>query len=247
MKVQDDNCALCQFAMQTVYTILDNKDNEEEIKNALETLCRYMPASIEDQCEKYVESYSELIIQFILKNMTPEQICTELGLCKQCANLPEITLTKAQNECVMCELVINTIETFVTNNTSEAEIREALEEVCKHFKFESSCDAFVDKYADMIVDYLAHQMSPRDICQKMGLCKQNYADQFQMLSEVDNLAHEAETVEDGRPYCTLCEYAIGEVDKMITDKQNEEEIKSVLDRICYELRYTFYLVFIVVK
>ena len=42
--------------------------------------------------------------------------------------------------------------------------------------------------------------------------------------------------DDSRPYCTLCEYAIGEVDKMITDKQNEEEIKSVLDTICYELR-----------
>ena len=51
------------------------------------------------------------------------------------------------------------------------------------------------------------------------------------------LEEEEEEEGDGaRPYCTLCEYAIGEVDKLITDKQNEEEIKSVLDTICYELR-----------
>jgi hypothetical protein len=35
----------------------------------------------------------------------------------------------------------------------------------------------------------------------------------------------------------LCEYAISEVDKLIEDKKNEEEIKSVLDKICYELRF----------
>jgi isochorismate synthase EntC len=34
----------------------------------------------------------------------------------------------------------------------------------------------------------------------------------------------------------LCEYAISEVDKLIEDKKNEDEIKAVLDRICYELR-----------
>ena len=35
----------------------------------------------------------------------------------------------------------------------------------------------------------------------------------------------------------LCEYAISEVDKLIEDKKNEDEIKSVLDKICYELRF----------
>ena len=41
--------------------------------------------------------------------------------------------------------------------------------------------------------------------------------------------------EEARPYCTLCEYAIGEMDKLITDKKNMYQIKAALDRICYEL------------
>ena len=40
MKQKDDYCALCQYAMTTLYQILENKDTEEEITNALETLCR---------------------------------------------------------------------------------------------------------------------------------------------------------------------------------------------------------------
>ena len=41
--------------------------------------------------------------------------------------------------------------------------------------------------------------------------------------------------ESSRPYCTLCEYAIGEMDKLITDKKNMYQVKAALDRICYEL------------
>ena len=40
MKVKDGNCALCQYAMNTLYQLLENKDTEDEIKNALETVCR---------------------------------------------------------------------------------------------------------------------------------------------------------------------------------------------------------------
>ncbi len=40
---------------------------------------------------------------------------------------------------------------------------------------------------------------------------------------------------DERPYCELCVYAVGEVDRMLEDKKNEEEIRRALDRICYML------------
>ena len=62
------------------------------------------------------------------------------------------------------------------------------------------------------------------ICEHLKLCPPS----------TNEIPEETE-VNAGRPYCTLCEYAIGEVDKLIEDKQNEEEIKNVLDRICYEL------------
>ena len=108
------------------------------------------------------------------------------------------------------------------------------------------CTQFVDMYSDMIVDFLTHQMSPEEVCQQLGLCPgqlESNAEQFQMLAQVDEIIQQDNIIavsgqenKDDRPYCTLCEYAIGEVDKLITDKKNEEEIKSALDRICYELR-----------
>lgn len=34
----------------------------------------------------------------------------------------------------------------------------------------------------------------------------------------------------------LCEYAIGELDAAVEDKQNEQEVKDQLDVLCYRLR-----------
>ena len=271
MKKADDYCAMCQYGMETLYTILENKDNQDEIRNALDTLCEYMPSSISDQCEQYVDAYAEAVIQLILQDFTPQQICAEIGLC---TSVSEVVMTVQDTKCVLCEYVIKTLDDLLANNATEAEIKTALEvsttciftmiflslftqflafsyhyfqEVCDYMpsSVKQECTQFVDMYSDMIIDFLTHQMSPEEVCQQLGLCPghESNAEQFQMLAQVDEIIEQDISVqenENDRPYCTLCEYAIGEVDKLITDKKNEEEIKSALDRICYELRYVNY-------
>ena len=145
--VADEKCILCEYAITELDQIIEDKHNQESIKHGLEKLCGVMPTSVRDQCTKLVDQYSDLIIMLIAEDMTPEQVCTQLHLCKSALMLGS--------------------DNFIQN-----------------------VDAIIDD----------EEEDPSD-----------------------------------RPYCTLCEYAIGEVDKMITDKQNEEEIKNVLDAVCYEL------------
>jgi len=64
------------------------------------------------------------------------------------------------------------------------------------------------------------------VCQELKLCQADVVEPNELIRP--------ET--DDRPYCALCEYAIGEVDQMIENKKNEDEIKQALDRICYLLR-----------
>ena len=42
-----------------------------------------MPSSIEDKCEEYIEAYTDMIIQLVIKDFTPQQICAE----KMCENV----------------------------------------------------------------------------------------------------------------------------------------------------------------
>ena len=45
-------------------------------------LCAYMPESIADKCEDYVQQYGDEIIRLIMEmEMDPDEICAELGLC----------------------------------------------------------------------------------------------------------------------------------------------------------------------
>lgn len=235
MKQKDDNCAICQYAMTTLFGIIKDKDNRAEIKNALESLCRVLPSSIEDQCESYIDAYAEKIIELIADNLTADEVCAELRLCSKVEK--SLTLNVQDSKCVLCEYVMSILDETLANKTTEAEIREALEKVCHRFpeSLQNQCTSFVDKYADVIIDFLTHQLPPEAICKQIGMCQTSVSngEQFEMMLESSRIIEQDQ--DEPRPYCTLCEYAIGEVDKLITDKQNEEEIKSVLDRICYEL------------
>ncbi len=89
IKKKDDNCALCQYAMDTLFSILQDKDDRDEIRNVLETLCDVMPKSLEDKCEAYVAKYTDAIIEFIIKDFTPDEVCTALQMCE--AKVSKIT------------------------------------------------------------------------------------------------------------------------------------------------------------
>ena len=195
LKKKSDNCALCQYAMETVFEVLENKDNEEEITNALETVCRIMPASIQDKCEEYIATYAETILQFILQSMTPDEICTELGVCESKSVL--VKISEKDSKCVLCEYVMSTVDQLLTNKSTEAEVRQALEEVCSYLPgtIKDQCTKFVDQYSDMIIDFIAHQITPEQICQQIGLCQaiqdpESNAEEFEMIGEVDVIIQE---------------------------------------------------------
>ena len=45
--------------MATLERILGDKKNEEEVREALDQLCGYMPKSVSQQCVEYVDAYAE--------------------------------------------------------------------------------------------------------------------------------------------------------------------------------------------
>ena len=45
--------------MSTLERILGDKKNEEEVREALDQLCGYMPKSVSSQCVEYVDAYAE--------------------------------------------------------------------------------------------------------------------------------------------------------------------------------------------
>jgi saposin len=67
-------CALCEFAITTLDNILGDRKSAEAVKEALDELCSYLPKTVTAQCVKYVDTYSEMIIDLISHDLPPQQV-----------------------------------------------------------------------------------------------------------------------------------------------------------------------------
>jgi len=227
------NCEMCEFAINEVFSILKDKDDQDMVKNALESICYRLPNSIERNCENFVETYTSTIINLIVNGLTPDEICSALDLCASTTDIQtvpteiEVKVQVEDSTCVLCEYVITTIDSMLEDKANEAQIKAALESVCSILpkSIESQCDNFVETYTDIIIDMLTKDVTPEMVCSNLGLCK----------PKGNIVVHHVDLEAPKDPYCTLCELVIRDLDAMLEDKQNKEEIEKALDVLCYQL------------
>lgn len=80
---EDDKstCPLCLFAAEQIETVLKNNKTEANIEEALDKLCTHLSDKLQAECTQFVALYSNALVQMILENFTPQDICVELKLC----------------------------------------------------------------------------------------------------------------------------------------------------------------------
>jgi len=116
----------------------------------LEAVCAYLPKKMVTECDDLVDKYSEELIDMLIAEYTPEEVCTNLKLCgpkeykeemmtgndeKQAhIETNEIVLpkddelvkavsgAKDDNKCVICEFVMTQLDDMIKNNTTEVDL-----------------------------------------------------------------------------------------------------------------------------
>jgi saposin len=172
-------CVVCEFIMSEIDSLLSDNATEEEIKVALDKVCKLLPETIQNQCLDFVNRYSNAVIELLAQELKPEQVCTALGLCRN-TKLSQPKSLKAQNSiitddmCGVCETVIQYVETLMEDNSTVEEIEKILEKVCNFLpsSLQQQCDDIIEKYGKTIVDMLIAEASPKEICTAIGLCTQ---------------------------------------------------------------------------
>lgn len=74
-------CLLCKDIIKEVEKRVVNKKSRAEIKQALEHACDKVPRKARDDCHKYVDKYGDKIVELIIEELSPKEICAELQLC----------------------------------------------------------------------------------------------------------------------------------------------------------------------
>jgi len=211
----DSNCANCQYVLAIVMDSLEQKDNQDEVRNLLESACSLFPASVSDKCEAFVEAYAEEVIQMIADNLTPDEICQALSLC---APPPP-----KDNTCIVCQYVVKTVDRMLNDKDDIEEIKEGLEKACTvmyNQKLVKECQAFVDTYTASILEFLANGATPKEVCQYLHLCPSTGS-----VEPVQPALRED-------PKCTVCVYLVNAIDDAIEDPSDVEKVKVFLEGMC---------------
>lgn len=75
------SCPLCLLAVKQLQDVIKNDKSKENIKHALDNLCSHLPKKLAGECTDFVDTYSSELIEMLITDFTPQQICAYLKLC----------------------------------------------------------------------------------------------------------------------------------------------------------------------
>ena len=61
---------------------------------ALESVCKKLPSSVEEQCTTLVETYGDAVLYLLVQEIDPATVCTSIKLCLASKNEPVYIPTK---------------------------------------------------------------------------------------------------------------------------------------------------------
>lgn len=161
-------CTLCEYFLHFVQEALSSPKNEENIKETVLNMCHKVRKDFQPECESFVDMYADAIIALLIQEIDPSQVCPRLSVCAK----SEAT---ANEKCPLCLFVVQDIEEQLQHNRSKQNIEEKLSVLCNRLKddLKAECIDFINTYTAELVDKLASDFSPREICLYLKCCTEN--------------------------------------------------------------------------
>lgn len=144
---------------------------------------------------------------------------------------------------------------FIYSLIQQEQIENILLRECSRFRaYEGICDNFVKKNTDKIIELLAKNLSPKQICQQLSLCaaKKNQDLEIDEAIIVNVVAvpsfpqsfarvplRSSQPTVDGPltddPQCVVCEFVMTKLEEELKDKSTRDEIRAAVESICTKL------------
>lgn len=236
--ISNPQCELCKEIVKIVEQRVINKKSKDEIRRELENSCGRLK-KFADKCKKFVDTYSDMIVDLIEKELAPEEVCRELIFCTSGdelelqdydAGLDILAMAtksvdeaiKEEPQCVICEFVMAKLEKELNDKSVDEEVKHAVRSVCAKMPatVAKSCKQFVDYYFDVII-ILIETTPPKKMCTEMKLCSaQSY--EGVMVQQMHN-----EIVE-----CAICKGLVAGIDTVVEDPYTETNLENLEQKLC---------------
>jgi saposin len=211
---QQTPCTMCELVVTYVQAYLNNNQTEAQIVKELEQFCQMVGSA---QCKAMVDQYIPQIIEYIEKDYTPQEVCTQLGLCISAKKVESGPL------CSVCTLVITYIDQYISSNSSIQQIEAELDQICALLgPLSSTCDQFVAQYTPQAIKWIVNGNSPATFCASVGLCSSK-------INDFEPVLVKRNTQQGG---CSVCELVVQYVESYIASNQTEQQIIKKLEGVC---------------
>uniref|UniRef100_A0A161MKW7 Prosaposin variant B-like protein n=1 Tax=Triatoma infestans TaxID=30076 RepID=A0A161MKW7_TRIIF len=234
-------CPLCLLAIEATPSKISNK-TELEINDALDDLCirDVFPNTLSTECVKFITDYRNQITDMIIAEFTAQESCVYAELCKipKHLSIPPVHEVHLENKiisagnvetneivqnvnnpnvCILCEFVMSKLEQALKDKKTEEEIKDTVFKICNYMPktITAQCKNFVQQYADFILDLLAQEMEPKEICTALNLCgKANLL----LRSPIKR--------------CLMCELLMDGLKTVLTEPEIEDNLNYKLVKAC---------------
>ncbi|XP_070545176.1 prosaposin-like isoform X1 [Ptychodera flava] len=244
-KQNDEVCDFCTEVIKTVRSLIANNATEQQIMGFLKSACDLIPdESLKDMCLSAVNDYAEVLFDLIISELDPETVCTAIGLCKPGAKKepvikPMLEIGGRQDLCTDCKAIVSEAKQALEDNKTKEEILELFDELCESLgPFEEQCKNYMDQYIPVLLDLLATELDPQTICAAIGFCPKKTVLSMKPKLIVPSVKMTPAKKVDSSLECTVCEFAMQEIDSLLTQNSTASEIISVVDKVCSILPQT---------
>jgi hypothetical protein len=186
-----DICEECESAVEGMKEILNNPNDEDQVKQILMDICPYVPMFMtQAKCEKLVTSNIKGIVKKLLEMMdNSRDVCGTFYLCdaqdgpsffhRAGFRFLQSRLYKIKTgatgisiSCDTCKGVVQELENLLNSQVSQDELKAMLRKACGKLPlFKVECEGLVDlTFSELLKLVEQHVLSPTQVCGEVHLC-----------------------------------------------------------------------------
>ncbi|XP_057325757.1 prosaposin [Microplitis mediator] len=249
-KIQDKpSCPLCLLAVNQLYTVIKSNKTEENIISELDKLCSHLPKDLSNQCVELVKVYSKELIDMLLADMTPQEVCVALKLCDPKKNVGPTNLsptnfypTDKDGEIISNEIPYFPLKpskpVIYEKETTKCVICETIMEYLEKAMSKKSTKDEIEKLIHEVCEYL-----PKSAAKSCDNFVNEYADiVITLLSQevspreictlINACEDQVQQIRESVSECALCQAIISSVDNLLTNPKVDDRIEEVINSAC---------------